>query len=287
MRQIEFQFNVQLDRANCHIRAARVHPLEDETVNSKPHKHYSIEFHCIFSGQEIIALPHENREITLTAGNIFLIPQGIYHGVYTNGTVERVCFNFSAEPAGKESSPITELFLNIAEPMLFDSEETALLVTQCRYLCSQTQGPLLELRQGMQFLHMALNLMSRVQNVQTEPTGIDPLALRQKWIIEDHITQHYTDNTGIAGLADALFLSQRQTSTLVKRFFGEDYKSLIIRRRMELAEIYLQDPGKPLDEIAYEVGYRSYSGFELCFKRYFGITPQQRRAQLKKTERML
>jgi len=277
---MQFQFNTQLDRANCHIRAARIHPIPGEILNDRPHKHYSIEFHCIFSGQEIITLPHDHREILLSAGNILLLPQGIYHGVYTTGTVERVCFNFSAEPSGKEGSPIVDLFVNIREPILFNDENAVTLVDQCRGLCQQAQGPLLELRQGMHFLNMALNLMSRVQNVQTEPAGIDPLALRQKWIIEDYITQHYTDNSGIEGLAQALYLSQRQTSTLVKRFFGEDYKSLIIRRRMELAEIYLQNPDKPLDEIAYEVGYRSYSGFELCFKRYFGITPTKKRTQL-------
>lgn len=71
---------------------------------------------------------------------------------------------------------------------------------------------------------------------------------------------------------------------MVKRFFGEDYKTIIIRRRMELAEIYLHDPCKRLDEIAYEVGYRSYSGFELCFKRYFGIPPAKKRVQIQERE---
>jgi len=278
---MQFQFNTQLDRANCHIRAVRTCPVPDETLNDRPHKHYSIEFHCIFSGQEIITLPHQGREIPLTAGCILLLPQGIYHGVYTKDLpVERVCFNFSAEPTGKESSPIVDLFLNIQEPVLFDDSETAVLVEQCRQLCRQAQGPLLDLRQGMQFLNMALNLMCSIRGVSSEASTADPLALRQKWIIEDYITQHYTDNTGIDGLAQALYLSQRQTSTLVKRFFGEDYKALIIRRRMELTEIYLRNPGKRLDEIAYEVGYRSYSGFELCFKRYFGTTPQKMRAIL-------
>lgn len=284
---MSFEFNVTLDRANCHIRSTRNYLRPNETPNERPHKHYSMEFHCIFSGQEIITLPHDHRQIPLCAGNILLLPQDIYHGVYTTDTVERVCFNFSAEPVGRESSPLVDLFLSIGEPVLFDDEETALLVEQCRQLCRQTQGPLLELRQGMHFMNMALNLMSSVQGVPTKIPAVDPLTLRQKWIIEDYITQHYTDNTGIEGLAKVLYLSERQTSTLVKRFFGEDYKTIIIRHRMELAEIYLQDPNKWLDEIAYEVGYRSYSGFELCFKRYFGMTPQQKRTQLKQKERTL
>lgn len=277
-----FEFNVTLDRANCHIRATRVQPLPEEQPAERPHKHYSMEFHCIFAGQEVITLPLEDRSILLEAGSILLLPQGIYHGVENGGkSVERICFNFSAEPADKVASPILELFLNIGKPMLFSGEETALLLEQCRHLWDKTQEPLQELRLGMQLTNIALNLMSRVADVQAKTPPADSLALRQRWLIEDHISQHFTDNTGIEGLAGALYLSPRQTSTLVKRFLGEDYKTVIIRRRMELAEIYLQDPNKRLEEIAYEVGYRSYSGFELCFKRYFAMTPQEKRAQFK------
>ncbi len=284
---MSFEFNVTLDRADCHIRATRSHLVPGETPNERPHKHYSMEFHCVFSGQETITLPLENRQISLAAGDILLLPQGIYHGVCTTDTVERICFNFNAEPSGKESSPIVDLFLNIRQPVVFSGADTAVLIEQCRHLCGQTREPLLELRQGMHFISIALNLMSHVLDIRKTTPAADSLTLRQRWIIEDHICQHFADNTGIAGLANALFLSQKQTSTLVKRFLGEDYKTVIIRRRMELAEIYLHDPDKRLEEIAYEVGYRSYSGFELCFKRHFGMTPQQRRVQLKQEERKM
>ena len=278
---MELQFNTVLERADCHIRATRSGPVVIEPTASNPHKHFSMEFHCIMGGQEIITLPYDGLEIQLTTGNILLLPQDIYHDVYTKDTpVERICFNFSAEPAGKDLSPIVDLFLNIKKPVVFDDEDTTIFVEQCRKLFLQPPGRLTDLRQGMLLLNIALNLMSRVQGTQTDAHTADPLALRQRWIMEDYITQHYTDNSGIAGLAKALYLSQRQTSTLVKRFFGDDYKTIIIRRRMELAEIYLQNPDKTLDEIAYEVGYRSYSGFELCFKRYFGITPIKKRMQI-------
>lgn len=278
---MEIEFNVVLDRANCHIRAVRSSPLPNETRNDRPHKHYSVEFHCVFSGEEIITLPLENREIRLTAGNILLLPLEIYHGVMTRGTaVERICFYFSAEPTGKEPSPLVDLFLNIKEPTVFSGDEAKSFIEQCRRLCVPSQEPLLELRQGMLFANIALNLMGRVSGVQETSHSAYPLTLQQKWAIEDYISQHYTDNSGIAGLAKALYLSERQTRTLVKRYFGADYKTMIISRRMELAEIYLKDFSKRLEDIAYEVGYRSYSGFELCFKRYFGMSPQKMRSQL-------
>lgn len=278
---MQLEFNVMLDHADCHIRSNQYYPVPHQSVYARPHKHYFIEFHCVFSGQEIITLPQEKRQIKLCAGNILLLPMGIYHGVETEKTnVERVCFNFSAEPSGKEFSPIVELFLGIREPVLFSDEKAAALTKQIYNQCTQTHGSLHSLRLSMHFLNVALELMSSVADVSAVSEPMDSMALRQRWIIEDYITQHYTDNTGIEGLAKELYLSQRQTSTLVKRYFGDDYKTIIIRRRMELAEIYLQDPDKRLDQIAYETGYRSYSGFELCFKRYFGMTPQKMRLQM-------
>ena len=280
---MQLEFNVTLDNTNCHIRAVKNHIIHSDKIYEHPHKHYSMEFHCIFGGKEIINLPKLNKYIHLCEGDILLLPLGVYHGVYTdNMSVDRVCFNFSAEPSGNKSTPLVDLFLSIKEPTVFSGEETALHIEQCRRLFSSPQDSLLSLRQGMQLLNMAVDLMGSVSGVRIKSAGTDSLSLRQRWTIEDYITQHFTDDGGIEGLSQALFLSQRQTSTLVKKFMGEDFKSIIIRRRMELAEIYLSNPKLQLDEIAYKVGYHSYSGFELCFKRYFGVTPNQKRNEILK-----
>ena len=280
---MQLEFNVTLDNTNCHIRAVKNRITHHETIYDHPHKHYSMEFHCIFKGEEIITLPKSNRQIKLCQGDILLLPLGVYHGVYTDNTsVDRICFNFSAEPSGNKSTPLVDLFLSIKEPTVFSGEETRLHIEQCIKIFSFPKDSLLSIRQGMQLTNIAIDLMSGVSGVVIKSSGTDSLALRQRWIIEDYITQHFTDDGGIEGLSQALFLSQRQTSTLVKKFMGEDFKSIIIRRRMELAEIYLLNPRLQLDEIAYKVGYRSYSGFELCFKRYFGVTPNQKRNEILK-----
>lgn len=273
-----FEFNVVLGGSNCHIRANYTEIISKEIVNTGPHKHFSMEFHCVFSGEEIVELPEENRKIYLTSGTFLLLPTDTYHSVYTEGTtVERICFNFSAEPLDRTPGSVAALFLSSHKPRTFAGREIALLADQCRQLCAQPRDPVLELRQGIHFLTIALHLMHTSAEVSPVVAINDSSALRQRWIIEEYITQHFRDNTGIEGLSNALFLSQRQTSTLVKQTFGENFKSLIIRRRMEVAKIYLQTSEKSLEEIAYAVGYRSYSGFELCFKRFFGITPQSAR----------
>lgn len=274
-----FEFSTILDGTNCHIRSTINRLIPYEIVGDRPHKHYFMEFHWISAGNEEVYLPQENRYIHLQPGQILLIPGDVYHGIATkNGTVERLCFNFSAEPGEKENSPILELFRSIDKVQVFEDAEANAMVLRCSRM--DVDSALGEMRQGMLLLNVVLQLLSRTESARALTAHRENRNKKQKWVIEEYIERHYADSDGIEGLAQALYLSQRQTRKLVRQFMGEDYKSIIIRRRMELAEIYLQDPEKSLEEIAWQVGYRSYSGFQLCFKRFFGITPSEYRRQM-------
>lgn len=276
---MRFEFSTVVDGTHCHIRASENRLIPGKKVDDRPHKHYFMEFHWICAGTETVYLPQENRHIRLQPGQILLLPGGVYHGITTgDGTVDRLCFNFSAEPGEKTDSPILELFRSMDKVQIFEDPIANDLIYQSS--CLDPDTALGEMQQGMLFLNVALRLLSSTDRARALPDKRQTHSQKQKWVIEEYIERHYTDSDGIEGLAQALYLSQRQTRKLVQRFLGEDYKSIIIRRRMELAEIYLHDPEKSLEEIAWQVGYRSYSGFQLCFKRFYGITPSDRRHQL-------
>ncbi len=271
-------YSLTLDHTRCHIRNYHDQIIPRERVDQRPHKHYSMEFHCILSGEETVILPTQGRQLRLVPGQILMIPTEVYHGVQTGaGTVERLCFSFSVEEPEKTGGALADLFRSCREALLFENKNAMLLVEQYRRLRQQDHTPLSNDQQGVLLLSTVLELLRQLP-AERKHTGKEASRTdRQKWIMEEYIERHLTDNSGLEGLAKELFLSQRQTRTLVRRFFGEDYKQLIIRRRMELADIFLQDRSKSLDEIAQLVGYRSYSGFQLCFKRYFGVTPQDKR----------
>ena len=276
---MRFEFSTVVDGTQCHIRASENRLIPGKKVDDRPHKHYFMEFHWISAGGETVYLPRENRHINLQPGQILLLPGGVYHGITTGeGTVDRLCFNFSAEPGEKPDSPILMLFRSMDKVQVFEDAGANELIYQSSLLDADTA--LGELQQGMLFLNVALRLLGSTDHARTLAGKGKTHSQKQKWVIEEYIERHYTDTDGIEGLAQELYLSQRQTRKLVQRFLGEDYKSIIIRRRMELAEIYLQDPNKSLEEIAWQVGYRSYSGFQLCFKRFYGITPSDRRHQI-------
>jgi len=275
------EFSITLGTVRCHIRNYNDAILLHESVDQRPHKHYSMEFHCVFAGEETVVLPTRGKELQVTPGQILLLPPLTYHGVFTRErTVERLCFSFSIDDTENATGGLADLFRNSREPLLFYNPHAMTLVEECRRLRDRQDPMLAEERQGALLLSAVLELFSSLHSGQRIVGQPSSRTQNQQWLMEEHIEKHYSDDSGLAGLAEAMFLSQRQTRTLVQRFFGEDYKQLIIRRRMEMADIYLRDPNKSLEEIAGLVGYRSYSGFQLCFKRYFGMTPQEKRRQL-------
>lgn len=278
---MELEFSTNTGGVQYHIRGYHTHLLPDETVDERAHKHYFMEFHCVFAGEETILLPTEKKQIRVLPGQILLLPREIYHGVQTpeHTTVERLCFNFSIENDSDSTDTIVGLYRDIREPMLFEDPGANILLQQCRNLRQKSPGALMNRRQGLLLLTAALQLLSNLTVDTGHPNRISR-SVRQRWIIEQYIESNFTKNTGLDGLAAELYISPRQARKLVQKFLGEDYKTIIIRRRMELAEIYLRDPEKSLEEIAWLVGYRSYSGFQLSFKRHFGISPNQRRTQL-------
>ncbi len=279
---MEFEFSSRIADAQYHIRGYHNRLLHNETVNERPHMHYFMEFHCVFSGEETITLPEREQQILLLPGQILLLPPQLYHSVSTpeSTTVDRLCFNLSIEAAPDSTDIALRLYRQLKEAVTFEDPVANQLVQQCRNLRQQTPSAFMNRRQGTLLLSAAFQLMSNLADNTASQDNPISRSVRQKWTIEQYIESHFTENDGLSGLAQELYLSQRQTRKLVQRFMGEDYKTIIIRRRMELAEIFLRDTDKSLEEIAWQVGYRSYSGFQLSFKRYFGILPSQLRQQL-------
>ena len=280
---MEYEFSASLGNTTCHIRSFKNHTVPKELVNDRPHKHYFIEFHGVFAGSEIVILPTENREIRLTPGQILLLPSGVYHGVVTRDeVVERLCFNFHAECEKGATSQILEFFQNIREVVVFENHTAMEMLERCRRLRQEQNSSLTEVHQGMLLLSIVLELFGSLPSQHITPRIQSSKAQQQKWLIEEYIERHFADNGGLGDLARNLYLSERQTRSLVRQFLGDDFKKIILRRRMELAEIYLHDPQKPMEEISRQVGYTSYSGFNLAFKRHFGITPREYRKTIAK-----
>ena len=93
-------------------------------------------------------------------------------------------------------------------------------------------------------------------------------------IIEDCLMQNYMRAITLSEVADKTGFTPTHIGRVIKKNYGMSYSELILHMRMTHASKLIEE-GCAIAEIAKMVGYSSYNGFALAFKRYFKISPEQ------------
>nr|WP_235255154.1 response regulator [Fournierella massiliensis] len=99
------------------------------------------------------------------------------------------------------------------------------------------------------------------------------------------IDQHYKDeDLSLVSLSGMLNVSPNHLSACIKKYAGESFINILIRKRMETArELLLTTPMKIM-EVAQQCGYSDQHYFSYCFKKYCGISPNMLRHQSRQEE---
>lgn len=132
--------------------------------------------------------------------------------------------------------------------------------------------PAAELHEDLlEFCTCAMELLSSQQK-----KGSDLLCQQALEAIE----QNYMDESfSLASLSGMLNVSPNHLSGCIKKYAGETFINILIKKRMDAArELLLTTPMKIL-EIAQQCGYSDQHYFSYCFKKYCGITPNMLRRQ--------
>jgi len=98
-------------------------------------------------------------------------------------------------------------------------------------------------------------------------------------IIEDFLMQNYMRALTLSEVAEATGFTSTHIGRVIKKNYGMSYSELILTMRMTHAKKLLENK-EPLSSIAKKLGFFSYNGFALAFKRYFRIPPEEMRRKL-------
>lgn len=92
------------------------------------------------------------------------------------------------------------------------------------------------------------------------------------------IEQEYMDETlSLSSVSDRLHVSPNYLSANMKKYAGDTFINLLIKRRMEAARDLLADGGMKIAEVAVRCGYSDQHYFSFCFKKYYGVPPARMR----------
>ena len=95
----------------------------------------------------------------------------------------------------------------------------------------------------------------------------------------DEMDRRYAEPLDIPSLAAVAHLSASRFGRVFKEVFGETPHRYLQRRRVERAMTLLRQTGRPVTQVAWDVGFASLGTFSRTFSEIVGCSPSQFRAQ--------
>lgn len=151
-------------------------------------------------------------------------------------------------------------------------------INECLKL-AETAVPENEVLLSCKTILLLFEISRLIENV--DDVGAEPI-LSNKTVskIMDYINRHYTEEVTLDSLADRYHFSKYYISHLFKEFVGISPYDYLIARRLYVCNNLIRS-GNSVKEACFSVGFKNYSNFFRLYKKYFKITPQQFKEQIK------
>ncbi len=130
------------------------------------------------------------------------------------------------------------------------------------------------------YLHEALHLDCR--DYILFPASAESIGQAVLKIVQRRIRSATLQNYGQKWLSSTHSMPERLTETTSPQDIIDQTVQYIIQTRMDLAVSLLHKSDAPITNIALDVSYNNYPYFTSAFKKYYGCTPSQYRADSRK-----
>ncbi len=206
------------------------------------HMHTYPEIHICVSGISNLLL--DGQKINICENEMIIIPQGTYHKIYTDPGVKRLAFQ-AIMPCDK------------IRKYRLSPQQTGILMLETEKYINKGQ-------------HYGLcGAIAYVLSLITEsPKKMIRDISDRGFMIHDFFMYNYNRQITLSDLARELNLSEKQAARSVKKYFGTSFSEELTKRRLEAARHLMETTDIPLQEIAEQVGYLSYSGFWKAYRMY-------------------
>lgn len=104
--------------------------------------------------------------------------------------------------------------------------------------------------------------------------GVGELCGRALRMIEQN---YMVPELSLASVSEQLHVSPNYLSANMKKYAGDTFINLLIKKRMEAALALITSGGVRIAEAASRCGYADQHYFSFCFKKYYGVSPAKMR----------
>ncbi len=101
---------------------------------------------------------------------------------------------------------------------------------------------------------------------------VDRIRSAKEWI-ENHLDTHFSTQQ----VARKAGINEYKLKKGFKALYGCGMYAYLLRQRLVIAKLALEQTRKPIKQIARQAGYSTVNNFAIAFKRRFGVTPYEYR----------
>ncbi len=260
----------------------------NENLSYSPkHNHAAFEFHVV--GKGVVVL-ETDRTVELLENDSVLIHPEVFHA-FKNLETGSVVLSFLFFIEKNKRKTVADYYSLIEQKL--QSEKGVFLFSQnsqikeysTKIIANLYSESILAEERLKSWLTLLLTEIFGVLTENKAGTYDNNAQLAENdmrfFMIEDYFNEHYKEDVSLKKLAERLFLSEKQTDKMIKKAFGEGFRQHLCKIRLLISKDLLTDTDKEINEIAEQVGYKSYNGFYLAFKENVKMTPKEYRAKYK------
>ncbi len=181
---------------------------------------------------------------------------------------------FRSEFLGANISKFRSSFFRNGQPSLFSLNVTSLLQlsTFCEQMLTEQAASLTDTRVILQdWFSLFLSYCQRY--FYTFKQEEVPYEMSIKYRFQELLSFHIEKQHSVTFYADALNLSPRHFTRLIKKATGKTAKEMIISKIVEVAKAQLNNTEMSISQIAYQLGFKNTPQFNRHFKAFTGKTP--------------
>lgn len=104
--------------------------------------------------------------------------------------------------------------------------------------------------------------------------------LKRLLIAKEYIYYHYNEKIELIDIAEISCLSVNHLIRNFKQAFKESPYQFLTKTRLKRSNFLIENSQEPLSEIVNQVGFECQSSFIRLYKKYYGITPGEKRKKL-------
>lgn len=248
------------------------------------HDHPYFEIHVPSRGNCTVCIEEEKYD--LYENDILMIFPETFHYV-SNSSDDFSTMVLSVEISKNKTGNVTDFYTDFFEtlkkmPGFYllrncpSVSEHIKKVHECHYTHSALYDYIAPSRMLLFFSEFVLRFCKNIENKDIRLTTFAESTNRTQFI-QFYLALHYAEDITLKKLANLMNLSEKHTNRTFNQLFGTTFSAYLTQIRLKNAKKLLRDSAHSLEDVAQFVGYKSYNGFYIAFKKQFGITPMDYR----------